>query len=159
MRIKCLAAFAAVLLAAGCTQPVKDYSYINLNRLTGWKGDTQITLNFEMTDTTNACQLYIVGEIAIERSIGKGKGYPVNITLVAPDSTRYTETITLPLNVSSEDRTSRTSHGVKEIEWPYRKNIYNKIPGKWSMILTKAGKDEDYGNIIGLGVHCRQEKI
>ena len=159
MKHRCIAAFAAVLLAAGCTQPVRNYSYMNLNRLKGWRGDTQITLNFDMVDTTNACQLFIVGEVAIKRSIDNKKGYPVYITLIAPDSTRYRDSITLPLNVSAENGASRTSHGVKEIEWPYRKNIYNKIPGQWSMILTKAGKDEDYSNIIGLGVHCRQEKI
>lgn len=159
MKLKCMAAFAAVLAAAGCSQPVRDYSYINLNRLAGWKGDTEITLNFDMVDTTGACGLYIVGEIAIKRSIGKEKnGYPVHITLISPDSTRYTDSITLPLNVLSEDGISRTSHGVKEIEWPYRKNIYNKMPGQWSMVLTKASEDVDYSNIIGLGVHCKQSK-
>lgn len=160
MKPKCLAALAAILASAGCSQPVRDYSYTNLNRLSGWKGDTQITLNFDMTDTISPCELYIVGEIAIKRSIGKERnGYPVNITLIAPDSTRYTDSVILPLNVSALDGVSRTSHGVKEIEWPYRKNIYNKMPGRWSMVLTKSARDVDYSNIIGLGVHCRQNKI
>lgn len=148
----------ATLLASGCTQPVKEYSYVNLNRFTGWKDDTQITLEFEMADTTNACQLYIVGEIAMKRSLPQENGYPVLITLIAPDSTRYRDSVTLPLHVVAQDGVSRTSHGVKEIEWPYRKNIYNKKPGQWKMILSKAGKDEDYSNIIGLGAYCKQEK-
>lgn len=159
MKHKCIAAIAAVLMAAGCTQPVRDYSYINLNRLRGWRDNTQITLNFDMTDTTNACQLFIVGEIAIKRSIGNRKGYPLHITLIAPDSTRYRDSITLPLNVLGDKGISRSSQGVKEIEWPYRKNIYNKMPGQWSMVFTKASEDVDYSNIIGLGVHCRENRL
>ena len=145
-----------MLLAAGCTRPVKDYSYINLNRLKGWYGDNPLTLSFDMVDTTYACEIYIVGEIAIKRSIVNSDGYPIEITLVAPDGMRYKDSVTLPLNVSKEREISRKSHGVQEIVWPYRKNIYNKKPGQWTMVISKGNIGADYSNIIGLGVHCRQ---
>ncbi len=157
MKLKsCIITIAAILLSAGCSRPVKDYSYINLNRLKGWYGDNPLTLTFDMVDTTNACELYIVGEIAIKRSILNRDGYPINITLIAPDGMRYKDSVTLPLNVSKENGTSRKSHGVQEIVWPYRKNIYNKQPGSWTMVISKGKAGADYSNIIGLGVHCRQ---
>ncbi len=56
------------------------------------------------------------------------------------------------VNVIADENTSRTSHGIRVIEWPYRKNIYNRKPGKWRMILTKSDTTENYSNIIGIGV-------
>ena len=134
-----------------------DYSYLNLNRMKGWKENTQLQLNFEMPDSTVACELYIVGEIATKRTIDKEKGYPLDIVLVSPDSIKYTDSIILPTNVTADENTSRTSHGRRVIEWPYRKNIYNRKPGKWRMILTKSDTTENYSNIIGIGVCCKQK--
>lgn len=147
------------IMISGCSQPVKDYSYINLNRLKGWSENTSLTLNFDMVDTTNACELYIIGEIATKRTIEKEKGYPINITFIAPCGTMYRDSVVLPTNVVSDREVSRISHGIRVIEWPYRKNIYNKEPGQWSMVLTKGDLNEDYSNIIGLGVYCKQEKL
>lgn len=150
----------ALLLVCGCSQPpVRDYTYKNLNRLKGWRENIPITLEFDMTDTISPCELYIVGEIAIKRSIGKSIGYPVNITLIAPDSTQYSDSATLPLHVVRDGETSRKSHGVMEIEWPYRKNIYNRKPGQWTMVISQSDAATDYSNIIGLGVHCKQNRL
>lgn len=151
-----VALFGAILLI-GCTRPVMDYSYLNLNRLKGWKENTHLHLNFEMPDSSVACELYIVGEIATKRTIEKGKGYPIDIVLVSPDSVRYTDTIILPTNVVADEHTTITSHGIRVIEWPYRKNIYNRKPGKWSIILTKGDTTVNYSNIIGIGVCCKQK--
>ncbi|MBO5700296.1 MAG: hypothetical protein J6U83_04865 [Bacteroidales bacterium] len=148
---------ASVCLA--CSQPVKEYSFATLNRLKGWQEDTGAVLTFDMTDTINACELYIVGEITTKRTVEKEKGYPVHITLVAPNGTHYTDSLFLPLYTGEKDGVSRTSHGIREIEWTYRKNIYNKIPGQWSIILTKGDPQEDYSNIIGLGIHCKQKEL
>ncbi len=155
----CVIAIAAILTCAGCSEPVKEYSYLNLNRLKGWQQETPLSLTFDMVDTTNACELHIVGEIAIKRSIAQEKGYPVNITLIAPDGVHYRDSVTLPLNVSTDRETSRKYNGIKEIVWPYRKNIYNKKPGRWQIIFTKGCKDTDYSNIIGIGVHCKQKTL
>lgn len=149
----------ALLLVYGCSQPVQDYAYKSLNRLKGWQENIPITLEFDMADTTAPCELYIVGEIAIKRSIGKNIGYPVNITLIAPDSTQYSDYAILPLHVIRDGETSRKSHGVMEIEWPYRKNIYNRKPGQWTMVITQSDAATDYSNIIGLGVHCKQNRL
>lgn len=132
---------------------------MNLNRLKGWHEETPLSFSIDMVDTTNACELYIVGEIAMKRSAVQEKGYPVNVTLVAPDGIRYSDSITLPLNVSADKEVSRKSNGVKEIVWPYRKNIYNSKPGQWQIILTKGDAGADYSNIIGLGVHCKQQTL
>ncbi len=161
MRIKGI--FLAIFLltiAVGCSNPpVLDYSYVNLNRIKGWSGNTAIELQFDMTDTTNACELYITGEIATKRTLDKMRGYPINIMLEAPNGTVYTDTVILPLHVARGGEVSRTSHGIREIEWPYRKNIYNRIPGRWNMIITQGDTTTDYTNIVGLGVHCKQNNI
>lgn len=150
---------ATMLLYGGCTQPVKEYSYRNLNRLKGWHDNTPLRFNLDMVDTAHACELYIVGEIAIKRSIVQEKGYPLKITLIAPDGIHYSDSVILPLNVSSDREVSRKSNGVKEIVWPYRKNIHNKKPGQWEIILSKGDAGTDYSNIIGLGVHCKQQTL
>ena len=158
MRPKGILALAmAVAMLTGCTQPVKEYSFMNLNRLTGWKDNTPVTLSFDMPDSTKACELYIVGEIATKRTIDKEKGYQLDIVLVAPDSLLYRDSVTLPTNVVRDNNISTTSHGLRVIEWPYRKNIYNRKPGKWTMILTKGDTTENYSNIIGIGVYCKQK--
>ena len=157
---KIMAALLFALLCQACSQPVKEYSFATLNRIKGWQNDTGAVLSFDMTDTTNACELYIVGEIATGRTIQKEKGYPVNITFAAPDGTYYTDSVFLPLYTGKEGGiTSHTSNGIMEIEWPYRKNIYNKIPGQWKIIFTKGDTLEDYSNIIGLGIYCKQKEL
>jgi hypothetical protein len=157
---KIMAALLFALLCQACSQPVKEYSFATLNRIKGWQNDTGAVLAFDMTDTTNACELYIVGEIATGRTIQKEKGYPVNITFAAPDGTYYTDSVFLPLYTGKEGGIiSHTSNGIMEIEWPYRKNIYNKIPGQWKIIFTKGDTLEDYSNIIGLGIYCKQKEL
>lgn len=156
---KILAAMVLAHICLACSQPVKEYSFATLNRLKGWQNDTGAVIYFDMTDTLNACELYIVGEITTKRTVEKEKGYPVHITLVAPNGTHYKDSLFLPLYTGEKDGVSRTSHGIREIEWPYRKNIYNKIPGQWSIILTKGAPQEDYSNIIGLGIHCKQKEL
>lgn len=160
MRFKVIiAAFALTLIAAGCRQPVNDYAYKNLNRIKGWTDGTPVVLDFEMTDTTGACELYLAGEIKRQRSATKSEGFPINLTFTAPDGSRYADSVTLPVNVVKGKGISSTSHGVMNVEWPYRKNIYNKIPGNWSVMITKGDPERDYSNIIGLGIHCRQRKL
>jgi hypothetical protein len=157
---KIMAALLFALFCQACSQPVKEYSFATLNRIKGWQNDTGAVLAFDMTDTTNACELYIVGEIATGRTIQKEKGYPVNITFAAPDGTNYTDSVFLPLYTGKEGGIiSHTSNGIMEIEWPYRKNIYNKIPGQWKIIFTKGDTLEDYSNILGLGIHCKQKEL
>lgn len=153
---------AAMLLAfaAGCSRkPVLDYSYVTLDRIKGWYGNTPVELEFDMVDTVGASELYIAGEIATKRTLDKKRGYHINIMLEAPDGNFYTDTLLLPLHVKEDGVTSSTSHGIKEVVWPYRKNIYNKIPGRWKMTITKGDTAADYTNIIGLGVHCKQDRI
>ena len=145
-----------LMIAAGCTRPVQRSSYINLNRLSGWEENTPLKLTFEMTDTIGESELYLIGEIATKRSVEGKVGYPIKLTFVAPDSTCYTDSITLPLHVIQDGKIARTSHGIKEIEWPYRKNIYNKIPGIWEVTVSKGDPSNDYSNIIGLGIRCKQ---
>ncbi len=146
------------MIAAGCTQPVYESSYINLNRLAGWKENTPLKLTFEMPDSTVETELYLIGEIATKRTTGEKTGYPVNLAFMAPDSTFYTDSIQLPLHVIQDGEISKISNGIMEIEWPYRKNIYNKIPGKWEVVITQGDPEEDYSNIIGLGIYCKQIK-
>ena len=145
-----------LMMVAGCTRPVYKSSYVSLNRLTGWADDTPLKLTFEMTDTLGESELYLVGEIATKRTVEEKVGYPIKLTFIAPDSTCYTDSITLPLHVIQDGKIARTSHGIKEIEWPYRKNIYNKIPGMWEVTISKADTLDDYSNIIGLGIRCKQ---
>ena len=160
MRHNLLIAVLLLAIVAGCTQkPVLDYSYVNLNRIKGWNTSDPVLLEFDMADTTGASELYITGEIAIKRTPDKMRGYPINIKLIAPDGSSYADTILLPLHVINDSKVSRTSHGIREIVWPYRKNIYNKIPGRWNMEITKGDTAVDYSNIIGLGIHCKQNRI
>lgn len=154
----CLFAAAALLICSCTSRPVVDYAYVNLDRIHGWSGDEDVTLQFEMADTTGACALYITGEVATGRSMAEKRGLPICITLTAPDGTQYRDSVTLPLRVLEDGRSGKTSHGVREIVWPYRKNIYNKVPGQWTMTLSKGDGNEDYSNILGLGVHCKQNK-
>ena len=157
MRLKGIILGALLLMmAAGCTRPVQNSSYISLNRLSGWEEEIPLKLTFEMTDTIGESELYLIGEIATKRTIGEKTGYPIILTFLAPDSTSYTDTVTLPLHVIQDGKIARTSHGIREIEWPYRKNIYNKIPGMWEVTITKADTLNDYSNIIGLGIRCKQ---
>lgn len=159
MRIKGIIALVALLVgAAGCKEPVKDYSYISLNPLKGWKGDSTLTLNVDIVDTTGSCELYIAGEMAIKRSMSDKNGYPINLTFIAPDNSVYTDTITLPVHVKQTEGVSTTLNGIKYIEWPYRKNIHNPKPGQWQIIIAKGDKETDYSNIIGLGIYCKQRK-
>ena len=159
MRHKTIIAWILLLaVAAGCKQPVNDYSYINLNRLKGWEGETALNLHFDMVDTTGACELYIAGEIVVQRTTGEEKGYPINLTFIAPDSTSWEDSVFLPLNVKRDSDITITSHGIKSIEWPYRKNIHNPIPGEWTVIITKGDSEADYSNIVGLGIYCKQQK-
>ncbi len=159
MKLRTFIAGALLLMvAAGCSRPVNNYSYINLNRLKGWEGETALTLHFDMPDTIGTCELYIAGEIVVQRTTGEERGYPINLTFIAPDSTRYTEAIFLPLHVEHNSDITITSHGIKSIEWPYRKNIHNTIPGKWTVIITKGDNGTDYSDIIGIGIHCKQHR-
>lgn len=154
-----LLAAAIMTMAASCTtKPVHDYAYANLNRFYGWKGNTVVTLNFDMTDTTGACELYIIGEVATQRSSSRKQALPINIILTAPGGKQYTDSVSLPLHVIEDGKRGKTSHGVREIVWPYRKNIYNRIPGRWSITFSKGDSTEDYSNILGLGIHCKQKK-
>lgn len=155
--IPVLALLAAI--AAGCTRPVYDSSYVNLNRLKGWTDGIPITLSFEMPDTLGESELYIIGEISTKRTIEQKAGYPIKLLFLAPCGTMYTDSIQLPLNVIQDGKTARTSNGIKEIVWPYRKNIYNKIPGKWEVTVTPADTAADYSDIIGLGIRCKQIKL
>ena len=109
-----------------------------------------------MRDTVGESELYLIGEIATKRSVENRTGYPIILTFTTPDSTMYADTITLPLHVIQDGKIARTSHGIKEIEWPYRKNIYNKIPGMWEVSISKADTLDDYSNIIGIGIRCKQ---
>lgn len=159
MRLKTVIAWVVLLtVAAGCKKPVNDYSYINLNRLKGWEGETALNLHFDMVDTTGACELYIAGEIVVQRTTGEEKGYPINLTFIAPDSTSWEDSVFLPLNVKRDSDITITSHGIKSIEWPYRKNIHNPIPGEWTVIITKGDSEADYSNIVGVGIYCKQQK-
>ena len=155
-----LLAVLLLIFAAGCShRPVLDYSYVVLDRIKGWEDNTPVELEFDMIDTVGASELYIAGEIATKRTLDKKRGYPINIIFEAPNGTVYTDTLLLPLHVKEDRMVSSTSHGIKEVVWPYRKNIYNKIPGRWKMVITKGDTTEDYTNIIGLGVHCKQDRI
>ena len=159
MRLKTIIlGLALLMIAAGCTRPAHESSYVNLNRLAGWKDNTPLKLTFEMADTLGECELYLIGEIATKRTVGKKMGYPINLAFIAPDSTLYTDSIILPLHVIQDGEIAKTSHGIKEVQWPYRKNIYNKIPGMWEVVITQADPTEDYSNIIGLGIYCKQIK-
>ena len=151
--------FLLVMAAACSRKPVLDYSYVNLNRISGWSKNEPVLLEFDMADTIGVSELYITGEIVIKRTPDKMRGYPINIKLTAPDGRSYADTVLLPLHVVNNNKVSRISHGIKEIVWPYRKNIYNKIPGRWNMEITQGDTTVDYTNIRGLGVHCKQNKI
>ena len=142
-------------LATGCTRPVHDSSYVNLNRLKGWSDGTPIKLSFEMPDSLGESELYIIGEISTKRTIEEKTGYPIKLLFVAPCGTMYTDSVKLPLHVIQDGHIARTSNGIKEIEWPYRKNIYNKIPGKWEVTVTPADTAADYSDILGLGIRCK----
>ena len=155
--ITVLALLAAI--ATGCTRPVYDSSYVNLNRLKGWADGAPITLSFEMPDTLGESELYIIGEISTKRAIGQKTGYPIHLLFLAPCGTMYTDSVQLPIHVIQDGEIARTSNGIKEIVWPYRKNIYNKIPGKWEVTITPADTSADYSDILGLGIRCKQIKL
>ena len=114
MRHKTIIAWILLLtVAAGCKKPVNDYSYINLNRLKGWEGETALNLHFDMVDTTGACELYIAGEIVVQRTTGEEKGYPINLTFIAPDNTSWEDSVFLPLNVKRDSDMNGREEGTQ----------------------------------------------
>lgn len=148
----------ALITLTGCREPVRDYYFTAIDKGRGWADDAPISLEVDMTDTLAPCELYFVGEVILQGGYCEVEGYPVGIKLISPAGRQFSDTLILPLNVKWGDGVSRTFGGVKEIEWPYRKNIYNKNAGRWRVILSKIDKNRDYSSLIGIGIYCKQNR-
>lgn len=121
-----------------------------------------VELSLDMEDTTNIVMLQICMQINNRQTINGNQSIPVIIEALSPDSVRYKESIELPLNINNNMANYALTGGIRNYQWPYRKNIRNHTPGCWVFTISPQGASGEgtiYKEIIGVGISCKKEEL
>ena len=89
----------------------------------------EATLSYTNKQTENNYDLSVV--LHVNRRF-TAKQLSLEITTMTPDSLRYSEQVTLPVNLSWENPTAVTT----DIELPYRQDVTLRCEGEYTMVIA-----------------------
>ena len=89
----------------------------------------EATLSYTNKQTENNYDLSVV--LHVNRRF-TAKQLSLEITTMTPDSLRYSEQVTLPVNLSWENPTAVTT----DIELPYRQDVMLRCEGEYTMVIA-----------------------
>ena len=95
--------------------------------INGWTEEA--TLSYTNKQTENNYDLRVV--LHVNRRF-TAKQLSLEITTMTPDSLRYSEQVTLPVNLSWENPTAVTT----DIELPYRQDVMLRCKGEYTMVIA-----------------------
>ena len=95
--------------------------------INGWTEEA--TLSYTNKQTENNYDLRVV--LHVNRRF-TAKQLSLEITTMTPDSLRYSEQVTLPVNLSWENPTAVTT----DIELPYRQDVTLRCEGEYTMVIA-----------------------
>ena len=95
--------------------------------INGWTEEA--TLSYTNKQTENNYDLSVV--LHVNRRF-TAKQLSLEITTMTPDSLRYSEQVTLPVNLSWENPTAVTT----DIELPYRQDVMLRCEGEYTMVIA-----------------------
>ena len=95
--------------------------------INGWTEEA--TLSYTNKQTENNYDLSVV--LHVNRRF-TAKQLSLEITTMTPDSLRYSEQVTLPVNLSWENPTAVTT----DIELPYRQDVTLRCEGEYTMVIA-----------------------
>lgn len=148
-------------VAVSCTtRPLQLTDFKELGISKGLQDGVELSLDME--DTANIVMLQICMQINNSQVINDNQTIHVAIETISPDSIRYKESIELPLNVHNNGANYALAGGIRNYQWPYRRNIRNHTPGRWTFTIIPQGKTGEgtiYNEIIGVGISCRKEEL
>lgn len=129
---------AALLTAlAGCAEPRSLEQYLPAEQ-----GRSAYSFPLDLSDTAATYALAFYGRIDTEREVlDTLASFPLEVCFTAPDSTRYGETVVVPLR--REDPLTARFH------IPYRSNLRPVIPGTWELRLKAP---ESLSGLQGFGI-------
>lgn len=152
--------FATILtiLLYGCkNKPEKNFSVFSFNPNIGWNNNDTIKLEIDLSDTLSSIDLYFMGEIKYNDELKNTPHYPLKIFLTAPTGEVFVDTLRLPTNIIDNTDIKRVSNGIMDVEWPYRRNVYNKLSGRWKIDVVKNCYKTDYANLISFGITYKKD--
>ena len=123
---KILLSVVTLLLFAQCrtTECSVVMEDVDIN---GWTEEA--TLSYTNKQTENNYDLRVV--LHVNRRF-TAKQLSLEITTMTPDSLRYSEQVTLPVNLSWENPTAVTT----DIELPYRQDVMLRCKGEYTMVIA-----------------------
>ena len=93
----------------------------------GWTDEA--TLTYTNKQTVNNYDLSVV--LHVNRRF-KAKQIELDIMTMTPDSLRYSEQVTLPVNLTWDDKTTVTT----DLLLPYRQDVTLRCKGEYTMVIT-----------------------
>lgn len=139
-RVVCFrgAAFAVLFLLVGCAMPYNRVFYQDVNVMT-WQQRAVITFSYDEEPRYGDMDLllHVNGDF-------EPRDLNFEITVISPDSLRYTECISVPQPV----RHAATSDHVEDIKIPYRQDVELAKRGEYTveiMPLTPLSGVESVG--------------
>ncbi|MBR5856438.1 MAG: hypothetical protein IKY70_04110 [Bacteroidales bacterium] len=155
--------YLLIMVAAVVSCTTRPLQLSHFKELEISKGmDKGVELALDLEDTTNIIMLQICMQIHNRHAINSNQTIPVIIETLSPDSTLYREEIELPLNVYLNTSSHTLAGGIRNYQWPYRKNIRNHTPGRWRFNISPAGPSGEgsiYKEITGVGISCKKEEL
>ena len=147
----------AILAATSCSRPINNSTFCEFPKGRGWQ--ESVTLELDMEDTVETQQIDICLQIVNKESINNCPTIDLAIEIVPPSGKHYKENIKLPVNVVGTEEVQTIHSGIRTIQWPYRKRVINRDPGRWEFTLTPIKTDNNiiFKEIIGLGITCKTE--
>jgi hypothetical protein len=134
----------------GCTQPVKDFDFVSLDR-DGYDTRDSVHLSVGIRDTTAQYTVYF--------SSRTDKGFPsptiqAEAYITSPTGNRTSHYLEIPTDKLMKQNVVKSSeqNGIYDITWKWRDDFSAPQGGKWEITLhiLNRGKQESY--IIN-GIH------
>lgn len=138
-----------LFLLPGCTEPLRQSCFKNVDGIGGWTEDQTISLSLDLADNS---QDNILNLCACASEDAQGEEITVYLTFVSPDGESYLDTASL--RIEKTDASDFVKNGTEiQILWPYMKIGKLNKEGRWKILLDREKKDKPvYRKIRGMGV-------
>ena len=155
MRVKCHLLWLFLALPWSCSRPDINWGIETFNHKESWK--EAVVFDMDLPDSSAVVGIDICAQFYGDVSASE---LPVVLYFEAPDSTRFCDSIRLPMNVMIEKHIFSRNGKVFSVDWPYRRGIINRKPGRWRISAAPDTSRADatlFGNVRAVGLAVRPD--
>ena len=153
---KCIVAFltalAGILSLSSCTRPASTEDYLGLS---GKGTDGYYHFTVDMSDSLSTYDFWLYSRIDCNHvRLSSLRDFPMEVTWVSPDSTKYREKVYFSVHDSVEGSDFYSN----QYRLPYRLGVVPVKNGIWEM-MVKIDADEHFPGFRGIGLVCEKKDI